>query len=165
MKKTILCSLVLIFSLAIFAQDFSVPTNYKLEAPADFKTYEPDMLNGLDWLITTPITTELDKRKNVNTFVLAWMMGSPDVTIEVTQEVVTFLECDQCLMIFMGGWAKYAVQNNYSNDKVMGNFSGVESVIQFYKNNQGKMPKNTGIEKYMKLQEKGKLKKHIKSKV
>ena len=96
---------------------------------------------------------------------MKWMSGSPTVTIEVSQKIVTFLDCPECLMAFLGGWTKYSLETGDNKNKVKGHLAGIEGVIQFYNLNKATLGKNKAIEKYIKLQEKGKLEEHIKSRV
>lgn len=165
MKNTIAILFTLLVSFPSFSQNFEVPKGVHLETKEDYAQYEGDIIKGVDWLIKTPAESEKDKRLEVNAFLLQWLSGSPNVMIEITQEVATFMECSDCLMIFMGGWAKYSLENNDYADKIKGNLAGIESVIEFYNSNKSVLAKNNAIEKYVKLKEKGKLEKYIQSKI
>ena len=165
MKTILLFAVAVLFATQSFAQTFEVPAGYKFETKDDYTKYEQDVIGGINWLSSTPINQEQAKRKDVNAFLMKWMSGSPTVSIEVSQKIVTFTDCPQCLMAFLGGWTKYSLETGDNKNKVKGNLAGVEGVIQFYKLNKATLGKNKAIEKYIKLQEKGRLEEHIKSRV
>ena len=165
MKKTICIALFLFASPLLFSQGFSVPKDYKFETKEDYPRYEQDVINGINWLLETPLTREQAKRKEVNAFLMKWITGSPSVSIELRQEIVTFMDCADCLMAFLGGWTKYALETKDYSSKLKGNLAGIESVIAFYQKNREVLGKNKAIQKYIKLQKKNKLEDHIQSKI
>lgn len=149
----------------MLAQDFEVPKDLKLEKAEDYKVYESDIINAIDWLMETPLDKEPNKRKQVNLFVITWLTGSPSVSIEIKGEITDFGDCADCLMAFMGGWTKYSLENEYSKDQVKGNTAGIKSVIAFYEKNKKTIGKIKPIKKYAKLLKKGKLEAHIRKKM
>lgn len=167
MKKSALTLLILILLISVqsFAQEFRVPENYTFKSKEDYYTYEKDVIEGINWLVNTPISSNTAKRKEVNAFLMKWLSGSPYVTIELSQDIVTFMDCPDCLMVFLGGWTKYALENKDNSNKIKGNLAGIESLIEFYKKNQDALGKNKAIQKYIKLQEKDKLLTYIESRV
>ena len=62
----------------------------------------------------------------------------------------------ELLLVFMGDWAKYILQNGYSKDKVQGNLAGIRSAIKVYKAGSG-LKKDKEMEKLIKLDESGSL--------
>lgn len=119
------------------------------------------LFDCVTWLTTTPVNEQPDKRKEANAFLLKWLSGSSKVHIEVKQEIVTFMDNGDLLMIFMGSWAKYSIESGDFNNKINGTTAGIESVIDFYTKNKGVIPKNKGVDKYVKMKEKGTLKDYI----
>jgi hypothetical protein len=92
---------------------------------------------------------------------MKWISGSPKVHIEIKQEIVTFMDSPDLLMIFIGTWAKYSIESKDFNNKINGTMTGIESVIDFYTKNKGQISKNKGVEKYIKMKEKGTLKEYV----
>lgn len=165
MKRILLIGLFFLVSTHLFAQTFEVPKNYVLEAKEDYAQYEDDVINGVNWLLNTPLTEETTKRQEVSAFLMKWMMGSPNVSIGVSEDIVTFIGSPDCLMAFLGGWAKYSLETKDYKNNLKGNLAGIENVILFYQKNKAILGKNKAIEKYIKLKEKNKLEDFIKSKV
>lgn len=147
----------------LFSND-SKKKNIHLETKEDYAKYEQDVIDGINWLQITPLDKDPIKRKEINGFLIQWMSGSPNVSIELSEKIVTYMSCSECLMIFMSGWTKYTLQTTDYN-KLDANLVGTESVIDFYSSNKKIIGKNMEIEKFIELKEKGKLKSYIKSNI
>ena len=163
--KKIIPILVLLISYSLSAQEFEVPTNATFNTPQDFKNFELGIVQAYNWLLNTPVNQEPQKRKEVNAFLMRWLEGSPSVTVEINPEIITFLDCPDCLMIFMGGWTIHTLNNNYDKDPVKGATAGIRGVMDFYQKNREMLGKNKAIEKYLKLEEKGKLEQFVADKL
>lgn len=162
MRKIFSLLMFTILTINLVAQEFEVPKNYVLEQKEDYSKYEVDILKGIDWLTQTPINQQAVKRKEINTFVMEWLTGSPTVNIEIKQEIVSFLGSNPDLvMIFMCGWTKYSLETKDFSNKIKGNQLGVEAVIDFYLKNKENLKKDKNVEKYIKLKEEGKLNDYI----
>jgi len=138
--------------------------NIQLETKEDFSKYETKVIEDINWIINTPLNQDNQIRKEKNAFLIKWMIGSPNVSIEITENVVTYMDCKDCLLIFMSGWTKYALTTTNYN-KLDANLAGTDSVINFYSKNKELIGKNKNIEKFIRLKEKGKLKNYLKSKI
>ncbi len=162
-RKQFLTMLALVWMSAItFGQDFSVPTNYKLQKTEDFKKYEKDIIACVNWLETSPLNKEPEKRKEANAFLLAWITGSPNVSVGINANIVNFNEKNAAmLLIFMGGWTKSVLESKtQQNDQVNGNVAGLKSVIKVYKMGNG-IVKDKKVERLMGIEEKGGLTKYV----
>jgi hypothetical protein len=161
MKKISLSMMLVSFGLAANAQQFELPVGYKLEKAEDYRRYEREVIQAIDWIIGTPLGQMDGNRKEVNAFLLQWMSGSPIVHLEIKQEIVTFIDSPDLLMIFMGGWTKYSLESKDFHNKVEGSLAGVEAVITFYEKNRQSLKRDKAVEKYIKLKQSGKLKSYI----
>jgi hypothetical protein len=162
MRKISLMLIILTISFGLFSQDFEIPKNPKLETDENYAFYEQDIINCVNWLMNTPIKEQTEKRRDANAFLLMWLTGSPNVNIEINQQIVTFMASSpELLMIFMGGWAKNALETKEPKNKIAGNLAGIEAVIEFYTKNKLKMGKDKNVEKYVKMKETGTLKEFI----
>ncbi len=166
MKTIIFTLFFATISFGLFSQDFEVPKNYKLIKAEDYAPYEQDVVKCFDWLMKTPNNEQNVKRKETNAFLLKWLTGSPNVHLDIKQEIVTFMGTSpDLLMIFMGGWAKYSLETKNFENKVEGSKAGIEAVIEFYNNNRNTLPKDKNVEKYIKMKRKGTFDKYIKKNV
>lgn len=158
-------TLVLLFFIgkALLAQEVDIPNGLKLQNTEDYEKTEQLVVDCTDWLLKTPISENPEKRKEINAFLMKWMSGSPTVSIELVPGIVP-LGCEECLMSFMSGWAKYSLENDYSKNKVDGALAGAENAIEFYRKNKSELGQSPDMEKLQKKKNKGKLKKYIESK-
>lgn len=138
------------------AQEFQIPQNVTLQNESDFKNYESDVVNAITWLENTPVNKQSAKRKEVNSFLLQWMTGTPTISIDLGK-FQTELTADNpdLLVMYLAGWSKFAIENPAEKDnKLMCNLAGVKSVLNLYSKNVGKgISKNKKIEKLLKMDE------------
>ena len=166
MKKVIGILMFTVIATCVFAQEFEVPDDYVFSTTEDYAKYETDILKGIDWLTKTPIKDQPVKRKEINSFVIMWLTGCPNVSVEVNTEIVNFFETNpELLMIFMCGWTKYSLETKVNNNNIKGNLKGIETVIEFYNKNRENLEKDKNVEKYIKMKEKGTLEEFITEKV
>ena len=142
-----------------------VPENYNFEKAEDYALHEQDVIHAVNWLTDTPIDRDLEKRNEVNAFLMKWMMGSPTVEIEIREDIVTFVSSPDLLMAFLGGWTKFSLETRAFDDPVKANMAGIENAITLYQKNRKIIGKNKEIEKYIKLQSNGKLEREIAKRV
>lgn len=158
MKKIIGILMLTIIANHVFAQEFEVPNNYEFTSNEDYVKYEGEVLKSIDWLLTTPIKDQADKRKEVNTFLMTWLTGTKTVSVEIKTEIVNFMDPNpDLLMIFLCGWTQYSIETGDNKNKILGTQKGIEAVIDFYTKNNADMKKDANVEKYIKMQKKGTL--------
>lgn len=140
-------------NFASFAQqEFTVP-EYKLEAKEDYAKYEQDIIKAANWLETTAVGKDMAKRKEANIFVGKWFGGNPRVKITFPPIVGKLTQKNhQLLGMYMAGYARYAVENNYEKDELKLCTAAIRSIIKLYnlggdvKNNKT-LPQAIGAEK------------------
>lgn len=158
MKRIIGIFMLTILANHVFAQEFEVPNNYEFTSSEDYVKYEGEVLKSIDWLLSTPIKDQVDKRKEVNTFLMTWLTGTKTVSIEIKTEIVNFMNPNpDLLMIFLCGWTQYSIETGDNENKILGTQKGIEAVIDFYTKNKAEMIKDANVEKYIKMQKKGTL--------
>ncbi len=122
----------------------------------------PEVVNAFDWLYRTPVGTEEEKRRRLSAGLIQWITESPLVSIELKEEVVPYTDQPECLMIFLGGYTKYVLQEK--DDKTEANLYATERVLEFYEKNRDALGKHKELEKLLKMKSDGKLKGYIKAK-
>lgn len=160
MKKQLVFSIAILFVLSIGqikSQNFDVPEDYVLESKEDYTKYEKDVIACANWMENSPLIKD-NKRIEANSFFITWLTGSPTVTVSIDADfVVKYTEKNpDLLVIFMAGWARYSLENNYSKDIQKGYYEGYKSIINVYKKGVG-VKKDKNMEKLIKLYEKGEL--------
>ena len=163
-----LIMLVFFLGTGVYAQESvndRMRTAETAESPYTVRS-EQDFIEQYNWLVATPIHEDEERRKEVTAALSTWIENNPRLEIDVDHNLLKFSETTpELLTIFMGGWAKYAIENNDYDDKLEGNMAGLESVIEFYEKNGEFMDKDKNVEKLMKLQDKGKLKRKVEKKM
>lgn len=169
MKKRLVFLIMLLFVICVNqvkSQDFEVPKDYVLVAKGDYAKYEKDIIACANWMESSPLDKDEAKRKDANTFFMKWLTGSPTVTINLNADlIVKYTEKNpDLLIIFMAGWTRYSLQNNYSKDQQKGYFEGYKSIFNVYKKGLG-IKKDKNLEKLIKIYDNGELENWIKENV
>jgi hypothetical protein len=155
MKIRLLVMAYLFLSLGVRGQTDSLLHNPLPTTKEEFTASEPRVINTINYLETTPMDKQGDAWRAQAALLMAWLTNSPEVTIDVDSKTVTFGKKNpELLMIFMGGWTRYVLQNGYSRDKVQANVAGIKSAIKVYKLGNG-LKKDKEIDKLVKLDDGG----------
>lgn len=161
--KTVFISLLILITLTQTSSAQELLTELP-STKEEFIASEKKVLATIDWLENTPINQEEEKRKSLNALLLVWVTNSPTVTLEINADALTFTEkTPDLLVIFMGGWIRYSLENNYSKDAVQGTLAGIKSAIKVYKT--GLLKKNKEMEKLIETDEKGELENWVRKKL
>lgn len=160
MRTSIIGMIVLLFCLISFrthAQGYNPPRGYELVTAEDYAPYEPDVIAAANWLISTPLNEQKDKRLEISAFVFKWINGSPNVFVEVFAPIMDFEKKNPGLLIvYMAGCAKYVLENNYTKDKLAIKTAGINSIVKACSSGKG-INKDKKIEELLKNAEEGKL--------
>jgi len=155
-----------LFSCVLNAQEFVVPKNYTLNTAADYAKYEKDIIVCANWMENTPLNIEQQKRIDANTFLMKWITGSPTVSIGLNADVL--VKCTDknpdLMILFIAGWTRYALENNYSRDQQKGYFEGFKTIINVYKKGIS-IKKDKDLEKIADIYDKGELESWLKENV
>lgn len=155
MKSILLTTLLALFATGLNAQQFNVPTEVTLEEPADYAQYENDVINCYEWLKATAPGEEQMKKDEANKFMITWILGSPNVSVEINPNIVTFMETSpEMLSIFLGAWAHYSLTNDHTQDKVKCTEAALNAVIDYYETFKDEVKKDENIEAFIKMKEK-----------
>jgi|SRR5450755_2837417 hypothetical protein len=120
LKSTFLIA-PLFSSLLVIGQNNQLLTSIP-KTKEEYTASEPYVINSINWLETTPIDQEVDKRTSQKTLLLGWITISPEVTIDLDGKLTPFAKKNpELLIMFMGGWTRFVLQNSYSKDVVQGN--------------------------------------------
>jgi hypothetical protein len=162
MKKILLAASLMTFAFCVSAQN-GVPPNYKLAAAADYAGYEKNVLQTIDWYLSPPVNEKSEEAHQAKKFLLEWMSGSPDLSINISPEIVNFSDLNSDLiLVFMAGWTRYALRSRKFDDELNGNIEGVKAVTAYYQKNRATLQHDEHVEAYIKLQKEQKLVEFVK---
>ena len=164
-KLLTIIACIVFFTAKAFSQQFEVP-NATLNTKEDYVKYEKEVIAAVNWLETTPLGNEDDKRKLASAFVLQWITGSPTVTVSVGGDLLlkTTKKNPELLILFMGAYTRYSLQNNYDTSRVNGYIAGAKSMVALYKLG-GKVKKDKVMDEMVKAVDDGKLEDYVKEKL
>ena len=151
---------ILSFTLHLSAQDWRVPTDVNYENDDDYRAQQDDIVAAVDYLMQTPLNKNPHKRKMVNAYLLKWLTGTPTVTLTLHSELASYGECSDCLLLYMGAYAKHHMANPDAPTSEL-NFLAVNDVITFYEANCDAIGKQKPVEKMIKMKKKGKLREWV----
>jgi hypothetical protein len=155
MKRSICILFILTGHITfIFSQTdyFTVPKSPILSSPEDYKSYEPDMVKAAKWLEETPLENNLEKRKEVNAFVLQWISGSPNVSISITLKLMSYFKKNpDLIMVYMASFSRDVIENASTFTNRSAAKAGLLSVLACYQKSKAK--KEAAIEKLKKDQD------------
>lgn len=163
MKAILYLSIIffLAISLNCVAQTAPVPKSYSLTKPEDYNKYENDVVNVINWLEQTPWDEKKPERELADSFFLAWLSGSPTVTVELGEGILMKImeKNKELLFSYMGGYTKYTLKaraDKTTYDVNKAKLAGFKAVIAKY-NSEKSRSKDKNVEMLAKLDSEGKL--------
>ena len=155
-SNSVLVAIMLLITTNLFSQDFRVPAG-QIKLKEDYAEYEKDIIAADKWLVATPFNEQKERREQVNGFIKQWVDGSPTVNCELNPIIFDFeTKNPGMLYLFMGGCARYVLENNYSKDMRAKHKAALMDMITVYKAGKG-IKKDKKMEKLIKAEEEGKL--------
>ncbi|MGB3798163.1 MAG: hypothetical protein WA952_00030 [Lewinella sp.] len=153
--KNFLLALSLFCSTFSYAQEITIPdVNYRSEA--DYTAQNDKVIEVVDHLRRFPADVYESRRKQAVTYLTKWLVGSPDVTVELHAFAMPYLQYGESMAIFMGSYAKLDLQDPEA-DELAKNLTALESVAEYYLDNTDVFGRDKQLDKLVKLQEKDKL--------
>lgn len=160
MKKILFICLLLTGATFAYSQKFVVPEIHEGIEESAYANYEQELLSCQDWLETHAPTASL--RKSVNSYVVWWASGTPDFKMTINANIVKFKD-GNLLVLFLGGWAKKAIQSKYELSTADGTLAGLRTVIAFYNTYKNELQRDKEVEKFAKMDSKGTLEEYVRS--
>lgn len=162
------CRLPLLLLIGLFAslgaqaQSFQIPDSLP-KTKADFVNSESAVIKIVDWYESTPLDMQQNQRKSAGAYLLSWISNSPTVTVNLNAKVVPMTKKNPELLVgFMGGWARYSLQNNYSKNVIQCNMAGIRCMVKMYMSNLDHgMKRNKDIENLEALDQNGGLEDYV----
>jgi len=145
-------------------QDVIVPDK-ELKTKEDFVKTEKNIIAASNWLETTQLGKEMDKRTKINGFVLMWSSNSPTVTIEINKLCTDLSDRNpHLLVVFLASYCRFVIENYYSTDMVKGYTTGIKGMINCYKLG-GDVKKNNFMNKAIAADADGRLEEWVKENI
>jgi len=148
-----------VFSICAYAQeDISIPSNYTLESPADFRQYETTVVKCIKWFSETPRNINPAKRRKAEDFLVKWIYGSPYVNVIIEPYIMKLSAKNPDLLLsFMFGYALYQLEHLGDKNLVPANLAGLNLLLKDYQDNTSSFKRDAAIDKILTLQTAGTL--------
>ncbi|MNJ82821.1 hypothetical protein D3C87_02310 [compost metagenome] len=161
--KITLISLFISFTISSTAQEAKLLSKIP-ETKEEFVASEPNVIASVNWLEDTPIDENEEMHKFQYGLLVGWMTNSPTVTLSLQPYVMEYTKKNsELLIIFMSGWTRYSLQNEYATDALQCNLAGLQSMIKVYKT--GKLKKDKKMDELVDMEAKGKLEAWLKGQI
>lgn len=150
MKKMIILFSVLILAVSISAQETAPPVD------------DAQVLSNIEWLNSTPMKNNETEWLQHGLVLIKWAGETDKVTLSLDNAICDYFNLDSSLFIaYVAGWAKYSLQNNYSNDAVKCTTAGITNSVAHYKKNKKIIGKSETLDNYADMIKKGALEGYI----
>ena len=162
MKKIIITFVLTLFAaISVTSQTkFDLPQNIELNKASDYAKYENDIVSAAKWLEETDLNQEAKKRKQVDVFIIKWVSGTPNFTIDMNQSLIKLYgDNHELLVLFMASYSAYSLENKNAN-KTAATKTGIVSMINVYKKGIS-IKKSKEMEKAIKALDQNKLDEYI----
>lgn len=109
----------------------SIPENYAWNTPEEYASDSVLVRTCLEWLCQANISTEFEKRTEVNAFVMTWLTNSPWVRLSIDSKTLPFMKHNPDLFfVFAHGMALYAMKHKGASDKLLLHAEGLKAVAR-----------------------------------
>jgi hypothetical protein len=172
MKNLVLLITSCVIALAATAQNGpNIPKDYSLKKAEDYAPLKQNVIDCIKWMRGNHPDIQSSERKQAAAFVLQWVTGSPDVSVQLGTKFFTDVSGEKknpygadLAIMFMFGKTLYLIEHPDDKDEANAEYAGVKDMITLYEvilkrnaDNKSKM-----MEKYVKLEKDGKLKDTVK---
>jgi len=158
MAKTLLFSILMIFSIGMYAQNNIDYSEVKLETDEDFRAAEPIVLNAANYVLSNPSNTEDNRRIHAVQLIMSWMEGNPDYMFNLHHSIDKFnANADISVkIVYIAAFAKYYLENkeNAIDTKLM-KLNPWKITIQYAENPDNKVVKTKKLKKLIEASKKG----------
>jgi hypothetical protein len=126
-RTSLVCAGIFLGHLAVNAQTCpKIPEEYSWETPAQYKKDQGDIKKCLEYLCDAPLSYQVE-RSEVNAYVMEWLSGSPDITVDIDTRALPFLSYNEELIFpVVHGMALFQFTHPNITDKVVLHAHGIE---------------------------------------
>lgn len=137
MKKVFFPLLILILTSGLHAvaqTNFELPQNIELKTKDDYVKFEPTVVGAAKWLEETDLDKETDKRKQINSFILQWVTGTPTMNVDITEQLSKIYgKNSELIAVYLASYSSEFILNKSTATKFSGTKAGLISMMTVYK--------------------------------
>lgn len=160
-RLLILSSFIAVVS-SLGAQIPEIPAEYEWSVAEDYRNAEPHIEKCLKWLCATPLGEHVALRSEANAYVLTWLSGTPDYTIEVPSYFIELIgENKELLYSYIHGAAYYLMNHKTAKNPDKIDLEACKIVCELMLSSE-KYSKDRDFKSMLKSYKKGKLEAFLK---
>ena len=141
-----------------------LPTQVKLVTEGDYIRYQTVAREGIDWLLSSPLDSNMTSRSEVNAFCLEWLAGHPDLRVEVYSTLMPYAtEFPELMHIHILAAGRFLMENPDAQLLDV-NLAGVAAVCEQVKKNKGPI-ESESLKSILSSQREGQLRDWVRSRM
>jgi hypothetical protein len=123
----------------------------ELKTKEDYIKHEPTLIQAAQWLETTPLDVEPDKRKAYGAFAIRYISGSPSITVEIGNLLMDLVKKNESLLpIYLASYGRHVLESKGTATQLSSSKAALTSIINVYKRGV-LMTKNKEMNKLLKF--------------
>lgn len=135
-----------------------LPDEYVLNTQEDYEAHEELVVQCLEWLLDTPLNENRNHRNEVNGFIMIWLSGSPEISLDIKSRAMPFLEQDEELFFtFLHGMSLYKLKHKKEEDLILLHAEGLRAVAKQSLQSEDHVERTKVIKKIVKAHKKSRL--------
>ena len=137
-----------------------MPKEFSWNTAADYQRDRALVKDVLQWLCKTPMGLDIQKRGEANYFVMQWLSGTPEFTLDFSTQILPFAKDDESLLSpIIHGMALYVMDHPSEKDQVKLHVKGLETLARLVEQSE-ELSENKELKPMMKAYRKGKIKEY-----
>ncbi len=158
MKKALFTLITILGAFSAFAQSMPNVDSVKLATDADYRAAESVALQVSAYILSTPTDDKSIPRLHGTKFLLEWMNGTPDYTVDLDKNVIKYFGKDIDLMgVYTASLATVAIENKMVKDSKAITSLAVKKFIAYISNDSNKVELNSKLKKMIEANRNGEL--------
>lgn len=167
MSRTFLLVVLSVWSISLFSQCDAptLPKEVNFESKADYRSKDAAVRNCLEWLVSTSLDLCTEERDQLNAYVLVWLSGHPDITVDVNSDAMPFFRSNpELLYPMLHGMTIYQMETPKEElNSIDAHVAGIEAVLDVISDKT--LLRTDQFKKLKKLRRKGKLSEFVASEI
>ena len=143
----------------------TLPQEVSFDSKADYRSKDAAVRNCLEWLVSTPLDLCNEERDQLNAYVLVWLSGHPDITVDVKSDAMPFFRAHpELLYPVLHGMAIYQMETAKEEaNTIAAHAAGIEAVLDVISDKE--LLREDDFKQLRKLRRKGRLEEFIAGKI
>lgn len=161
--KKLFTTLLLLFSLTVFGQDYKALFEKEYTTAEDYKAIEADVLKGCNYYLSKSINETDSARYFAMKLAIKWSLGTPDYGFVFDETLTEINKADNVSSLtYMICMCKYVLEHKDKKDDIKEvKYNTVLLFLKYVNNTKNEIPSKGEIKKLQDAQKRNKLKEYL----